>query len=243
MDSSVRGRNSTRLSIKNIGGILLGIRNDTGREISGEIWVNEIHLGDPLVRAGWARRGDMSVSLGRIVKVRGGYASQDKDFESGAGEVGRQRLSSRGYSTTNDDFNIDADITLFPWLPIRYGIRRPEHRNRKSARCYSSFQSGKSEIRTRDFSVQFNQNPYPNLGFAYNYQDFWNERQGTQISHLYTGKFPIRTRFKTRSQRSVSARRLIGKTLKLQQMYLRLRPPIMVTATAEIGTKKRIVVQ
>ena len=37
--------------------------------------------------------------------------------------------------------------------------------------------------------MQFIQNPYPNLGFAYNYQDFWNERQGTQISHLYTGSF------------------------------------------------------
>ena len=45
---TIRGRNSTRLSIKNIGGILLGIRNDTDREISGDIWVNEIHLGDPL---------------------------------------------------------------------------------------------------------------------------------------------------------------------------------------------------
>ena len=185
----VRGRNSTRLSIKNIGGILLGIRNDTGGEISGEIWVNEIHLGDPLVRAGWARRGDMSLSLGRIAKLRGGYASQDKDFESGAGEVGRQRLSSRGYSTTNDDFNIDADITLFPWLPIRYGVRRQNTETESQRGSYSSFQSGKSEIRTRDFSVQFNQNPYPNLGFAYNYQDFWNERQGTQISHLYTGSF------------------------------------------------------
>ena len=65
----------------------------------------------------------------------------------------------------------------------------PRHGNRKPARSYSSFQSGKSEIRTRDVSVQFIQNPYPNLGFAYNYQDFWNERQGTQISHLYTGSF------------------------------------------------------
>ena len=186
---TIRGRNSTRLSIKNIGGILLGIRNDTGREISGEIWVNEIHLGDPLVRAGWARRGNMSVSLGRIVKLRGGYASQDKDFESGAGEVGRQRLSSRGYSTTNNDFNIDADVTLFPWLPIRYGIRHQDTETESQRGSYSSFQSGKSEIRARDISVQFIQNPYPNLGFAYNYQDFWNERQGTQISHLYTGSF------------------------------------------------------
>ena len=186
---AIRGGNSTRLSIKNIGGILLGIRNNTDREISGEIWVNEIHLGDPLVRAGWARRGNMSVGLGNIVKLRGGYASQDKDFESGAGEVGRQRLSSRGYSTTNNDYNIDADVTLFPWLPVRYAIRQQETETESQRGGYSSFQSGKSEIRSRDFSVQFNRNPFPNLGFAYNYQDFWNERQGTQISHLYTGSF------------------------------------------------------
>ena len=127
--------------------------------------------------------------LGRIVKLRGGYASQDKDFESSAGEVGRQRLSSRGYSTTNNDFNIDADVTLFPWLPIRYGIRHQDTETESQRGSYSSFQSGKSEVRTRDISVQFIQNPYPNLGFAYNYQDFWNERQGTQISHLYTGSF------------------------------------------------------
>ena len=186
---TVRGKNSTQLSIKNIGGILLGIRNDTEQEISGDIWVNEIHLGDPLVRAGWARRGNMSMALGSIVKLRGGYASQDKDFESGAGEIGRQRLSSRGYSTTNNDFNIDADVTIFPWLPIRYGIRQQNTETESRRGSYSSFQSGKSEIRTRDFSLQFNRNPYPNLGFAYNYQDFWNERQGTQISHLYTGSF------------------------------------------------------
>ena len=176
-----------QLSIKNIGGILLGIRNETDREVSGEVWVNEIHLGDPLVRSGWARRGNMSVSLGRILNLRGGYASQDKDFESGAGEIGRQRLSSRGYSTTNNDYNLDADVTIFRWLPIRYSIREQESETEALRGNYSSYQSGKSETRNRDMSVQFNRNPFPNLGFSYNFQDFWNERQGTQISHLYTG--------------------------------------------------------
>ena len=186
---TIRGRTSTQLSIKNIGGILLGIRNDTGREISGEVWVNEIHLGEPLVRSGWARRGNMSVSLGSLIKLRGGYASQDKDFESGAGEIGRQRLSSRGYSTTNNDFNIDADVNIFSWLPIRYSVRQQDSETEARRGSYTSFQSGKSETLNRDVSVQLNRNPYPNLGFAYNYQDFWNERQGTQISHLYTGVF------------------------------------------------------
>lgn len=183
------GSSTTQLSVKNIGGILLGIRNNTDREISGEIWVNEIHLGDPLIRSGWARRGDMSVSLGSIVRLRGGYASQDKDFESGAGEIGRQRLSSRGYSTTNNDYNINADITLVSWLPIRYSIREQESETEAQRGSYTTFQSGKSESLNRDISVNFNKNPFPNLGFAYNYQDFWNERRGTQISHLYTGSF------------------------------------------------------
>ena len=183
------GVSSSQLTIKNIGGILLGIRNDTNQEISGEIWVNEIHLGDPLIRSGWARRGNMSVSLGSIVRLRGGYASQDKDFESGAGEIGRQRLSSRGYSTTNNDYNINADVTLFSWLPIQYSIREQESETEAQRGSFTTFQSGKSETHNRDVSVQFNRNPYPNLGFAYNFQDFWNERQGTQISHLYTGTF------------------------------------------------------
>ena len=183
------GVSSTQLTIKNIGGILLGIRNDTDQELSGEVWVNEIHLGDPLIRSGWARRGDMSVSLGRILRLRGGYASQDKDFESGAGEIGRQRLSSRGYSTTNNDYNINADVTIFQWLPIRYSIREQESETEARRGSYTSFQSGKSQTHNRDMSVNFNRNPFPNLGFAYNFQDFWNERQGTQISHLYTGTF------------------------------------------------------
>ena len=191
------GSSSSQLSVKNIGGILLGIRNDTNREISGEIWVNEIHLGDPLIRAGWARRGNMSVSLGRIVRLRGGYASQDKDFESGAGEIGRQRLSSRGYSTTNNDYNINADVTILSWLPIRYAIREQESETEALRGSYSSFISGRSETHNRDVSVQFNKNPFPNLGFAYNYQDFWNERQGTQVSHLYTGtlRYTIGSKF------------------------------------------------
>ena len=181
------GSNRTQLTVKNIGGILIGIRNDTNQETGGEVWVNEIHLGDPLIRSGWARRGNMSVSLGSIARLRGGYARQDKDFESGAGEIGRQRLSSRGYSTTNNDYNIDADVTIFRWLPVKYSIREQESETEALRGNYTSFQSGKSETLRRDVSVQLNRNPYPNLGFAYNYQNFWNERQGTQISHLYTG--------------------------------------------------------
>ena len=185
----VRGTNIAQLSIKNIGGVLLGIRNDRGEEISGELWVNEIHLSDPLVRSGWARRGNLSISLGNLLNVRGGYASQDKDFESSAGETGRHRQQQRGFSTTNNDFNIDTDLNLFRWLPISYNFRESESETESRQGSFSSFQSGKSKTRNQDLSVRFNLPPFPSIGVAYNHQDFWNERQGTQISDLYTGSF------------------------------------------------------
>ena len=185
----VRGTSSSQLSIKNVGGILIGIRNDTEREIGGEVWVNEIHLSDPLVRSGWARRANMNVKLGNLLKVDSGYARQDKDFENSAGETGRQRRHDLGYSTTSNDFNIDTELTLFSWLPLRYSVREDESETESRRGSFSSFQSGKSKTKSRDFSASLNLRPLPVLGFALNREDFWNERQGTELSDLYTGSF------------------------------------------------------
>ena len=185
----VRGTNSSQLSIKNVGGILIGIRNDTGREVGGEVWINEIHLSNPLVRSGWARRVNTNVKLGNLIRVDGGYARQDKDFENSAGDTGRQRRHDLGYSTTSNDFNINTELTLFSWLPIRYSVRDEESETESRRGSFSSFQSGKSRTKNRDFSATFNLRPLPVLGFALNRQDFWNERQGTELSDLYTGSF------------------------------------------------------
>ncbi len=185
----VRGTNSSQLSIKNVGGILIGIRNDTDREIGGEVWINEIHLSDPLVRSGWARRANMNVKLGNLLKVDSGYARQDKDFENSAGDTGRQRRHDLGYSTTSNDFNINTELNLFSWLPLRYSVREEEAETESRRGSFSSFQSGKSKTKSRDLSANFNLRPLPALGFALNHEDFWNERQGTVISDLYTGSF------------------------------------------------------
>ena len=186
----VRGTNSSQLSIKSIGGILVGIRNDTDHEVGGEVWVNEIHLSDPLVRSGWARRANMSIELGPFLSVRGGFARQDKDFESSSGETGRQRRQDLGFSTTSNDYNIDANLHVFRWLPITYSIREQESETESRRGSFSTFQSGKSRTNNRDLSARFNPHRFvPALGFAYNRQNFWNERQGTEVSNLYTSTF------------------------------------------------------
>ena len=186
---TIKGSNSVNLSIKNIGGILLGLRNDKTDELSGEIWVNDIHLSDPLVKSGWARRGNLSVELGQLLKIQSGFASQDKNFESSAGQTSRQNMYDRGYSTTNNDYNLNTDLTLFSWLPIRYAISHQETETESRRGSISSSQSGKSKTLNRDISSQFSLPKWPMLGVAYNKQDFWNERQGSQLSDLYTGTF------------------------------------------------------
>ena len=49
-------------SLTNVGGVVLGIQNETGETMEGELWVNDIYLADPLVQSGWARRGGQPVS-------------------------------------------------------------------------------------------------------------------------------------------------------------------------------------
>jgi hypothetical protein len=177
------------LSITNIGGILLALKNDENRELSGEVWVNEIHLADPLIRTGWARRGDVSIGLANFLNIRGGYANQDKEFENSAGQTGRTSMMSQGYSTSTYDANIDADLRIFQWLPITYSIRSQESESESRLGTISTYQSGKSKTRNRSLGVRFNFKSFPQLSFDYDKQNFWNERRGTELSDLYSTSF------------------------------------------------------
>jgi hypothetical protein len=177
------------LSITNIGGILLGLKNDTNRELSGEVWVNEIHLAEPLVRSGWARRGNFSVGLANLLNIRGGYANQDKEFENSAGQTGRRSMMSRGYSTSTYDANIDTELRIFQWLPIRYSIRSQESESESRRGVISAYQSGKSKTRNHSLGIQFNLRRFPKLSFDYDKQKFWNERRGDELSGLYSTSF------------------------------------------------------
>jgi len=177
------------LSITNIGGVLLALKNDAKQELSGEVWVNEIHLADPLIRIGWARRGDVSIGLANFLNIRGGYANQDKEFENSAGQTGRTSMMSQGYSTSTYDANIDADLRIFQWLPITYSIRSQESESESRLGTISTYQSGKSKTQNRSLGVRFNLKSFPQLSFDYDKQNFWNERRGTELSDLYSTSF------------------------------------------------------
>jgi len=187
-------------SISNIGGILIGLKNNTDHEVSGEIWINEIHLAEPLVRSGWAGRGNMSIDLGNILRVRGGYSNQDKDFENSAGQTGRSSQRDMGYSTTSNDYNIDADLSIFRWLPIHGGIRYQESETETRLGTISSYNSGRNWSKNRTLGARFNIHPLvPSLSFSFDQQTFWNENRGTEFSDLYSStlNYSIGNRLRT----------------------------------------------
>jgi hypothetical protein len=180
-------------SIANIGGILLGIRNDGTEPIEGEVWVNDIHLAEPTIRSGWARRGNMALSLGRRLSVQGGYSRQDKQFESSAGQAdsyGSYYSSYRSaYSTSTHDYNLNSELRIFDWLPLRYTMRYNESETEARRGTISSYTYGKSRNTSRNLSIQFRRPPFPSLGLSVDKQSFWNERRGTELSTLYVGSF------------------------------------------------------
>jgi len=185
-DSLTFDKNVGVPSITNIGQILVGIRNNTQFPVNGEIWVNEIHLSDPYVRSGWARRFNLSTDLTDIFSLRAGYAKQDKDFENSAGQTGRANQMSMGYSTSSYDYNVDTDLKITPWLPLSFGVSHRESESRSQFGMISSYESGLTKTDNKTFSISFDVNPLPDLSFSYDKQREWNERRGTEISDLYS---------------------------------------------------------
>ncbi|MBD3184834.1 LysM peptidoglycan-binding domain-containing protein [Candidatus Poribacteria bacterium] len=173
-------------AINNIHEILVGIKNEYQYPVTGEIWVNEIHLTDPFVKSGWARRFNLSADLANIFDIRAGYAKQDKNFENSAGQTGRSSMRSYGYSTSSYDYNVDTQFKLISWLPMSFGI---SHRESESSSLYgiiSSYQSGLTKTDNKTFSISLDKSPIPRLSFSYDKQRQWNEVRGVELSDLYS---------------------------------------------------------
>ena len=173
-------------SITNIGKILLGVKNTSQFPIDGEIWINEIHLNEPDVKTGWARRFDLSTNLSNIFTLRAGYAKQDQGFENSAGQTGRMNQMSMGYSTNNYDYNVSSELTLIPWLPLTYDIRHQESESIREYGMISSYGSGKTITDNRTISANFELRKLPKFSFSYDNQKTFNESRGNEISNLYS---------------------------------------------------------
>ena len=154
-------------SISNIGEILVGIRNDSQLPVTGEIWVNEIHLSDPYIRSGWARRFNFNSDLMNVFSLRAGYSKQDKNFENSAGQTGRTNQMSRGYSTSSYDYNVDTELSIIPWLPLSFGISHRESESSSQLGMISSYESGLTTTDNKTLSVGLDLSYIPGISFSY----------------------------------------------------------------------------
>jgi hypothetical protein len=176
-------------SISNIGGIVLGVMNTSDIPLSGEVWVNEIYLADPLIKSGWARRGNGRVRLANVLHVDMGFASQDKDFEDSAGRNSRTRNQYQGFSTSTNDFNVNARLTALSWLPVEYSLRGQDSETENRAGSIRSYQTGKNKVDSQTVRAAIEVPAWPSLSMMFDSQEYWNEQRGTEFSDLYVTSF------------------------------------------------------
>ena len=99
--------------------MIIGVRNLSNTIKSGEIWVNELRLQDPVIDGGWAASGAMALKLSDIgtINVSGRYMT---DGFGGLEETVLQRSTE-----TQKSYAITANIELGKLLPEKAKVSAP----------------------------------------------------------------------------------------------------------------------
>lgn len=116
--------------------MMIGIRNNSREEKSGEIWVNEMRLSEFDEKGGWAAQGNVNLALSDLGTV---HFSGRKET-AGFGALDQRLLQRR-----NDDYSsmqITMNLELGRFLPKKAKITAPFHyiwSNEISAPLYDPF--------------------------------------------------------------------------------------------------------
>ena len=99
--------------------MIIGVRNLSNTLKSGEIWVNELRLQDPVIDGGWAASGAMALKLSDIgtINVSGRYMT---DGFGGLEETVLQRSTE-----TQKSYAITANIELGKFFPDKAKVSAP----------------------------------------------------------------------------------------------------------------------
>ena len=99
--------------------MIIGVRNLSNTLKSGEIWVNELRLQDPVIDGGWAASGAMALKLSDIgtINVSGRYMT---DGFGGLEETVLQRSTE-----TQKSYAITANVELGKFFPDKAKVSAP----------------------------------------------------------------------------------------------------------------------
>ena len=99
--------------------MVIGVRNLSGQEKSGEIWVNELRLKEYNNEGGWAAQGNLNMQLSDFgsVNVQGRYTSEG----FGGLEEGVVQRSNDDYKT----YSVTASLELGKFFPEKAKVSAP----------------------------------------------------------------------------------------------------------------------
>ena len=110
--------------------MIIGVRNLSGEEKSGEVWVNELRLLEYNNEGGWAARGKLNVQLSDFgtIDLNGSYITDGfGGIEQGVNE--RQQETTSDYTlTTNFDLGKFFPDKARVSAPIYYSVQRTQSR-------------------------------------------------------------------------------------------------------------------
>ena len=99
--------------------LVIGVRNNSGQEKSGEVWVNELRLKEFNNSGGWAAQGNLNVQLSDL----GSFNAQGRYTSSGFGGL-EEGVAER---STDDQTNytVTANIDLGKFFPDKAKVSAP----------------------------------------------------------------------------------------------------------------------
>jgi len=153
-------------NLNNITYIQIGIRNNTGENKQGEIWINEIYVSDSMKKQGTAQRGEVSFELPGYFSSKGRIRKIDHEFKSLTFSSQQDKLE-KSFSFSWKKFR------FFPFS-LSYSKNEtttpPEnivHSNEPMAQYLSSWEEGKIIEEKKGVNGSLNIKYLPKLSFNY----------------------------------------------------------------------------
>lgn len=106
-------------SLSDVSVIMIGVRNNTRKTKSGEIWINELRLTDFDEEGGWAAQGNLNIALSDLGTLN--FSGRKETVGFGALDQSLMERRSDDYYT----YNIAASVELGKFLPEKAKVSLP----------------------------------------------------------------------------------------------------------------------
>lgn len=123
-------------SLAEVNVIMIGVRNNSRTEKSGEVWINELRLTDFDEEGGWAAQGNLNVALSDL----GSVSFSGRKETVGFGAIDQSLMERR--SDDYELYNVAANVDIGRFLPEKAKMNIPfyyAYSNQKTTPKYDPF--------------------------------------------------------------------------------------------------------